>query len=1098
VSAPGAADAPPARHETEEVRLAMAWNGGVSLAIWMGGVAVELDSARRATCEPNEPASPDSNEPPEGSRPLYKAICDAFQRTLEIDILCGASAGGLNAALLAGAIVSERPLRAEFLREHWLDMGDFESLLQPIGNTQPPALMQGQSFFEQLKKVFTELLGDTAKEAQHVPAKVLLDVQVTDVEGRERSFIDDWGQAFLAREHRMPVSFRAAGDYTAGTLAAAARASASFPGAFEAQKLNGTAAHLAGFPDQERWAIDGGVLENAPIRQAIDLIPTRRASGPVKRFVCYVNADPQTHRDPREDPAEPKLAAVLSDSLTLPRTARLVDQLQALEDARRHSGITATGLELLGAGPSLELVADALLPTYQRRRALLSLTELLEAPGVPSGPGPARQILDGLSGPEELPWIPLDLSAPRAPCEWRWGVRPGQRILQLQLDVLVRVIYAIEHADELDPQQAARDERAIFAARGEISAALAELDSVQRDFVNPGSSVAIQAQKLSHDASPAALAALSRMYGGTAKVVGDYVMSATLALRTAIDALESDVAQEAPPTREKLFGTERDDEVGHFVKRALAVEVIRRSLADGVDIEPAKEVHVAQFTPMAPTLLFTSTPLSAAAEELGPCSPEAKLTGIRLGHFGAFYRRSWRANDFMWGRLDGASHAVRVLVDPKRARALARRGATPWTTLADALVPGSDDDADVAQRELVRELLRSLPADGKALASPPGDADDLRDELKERLKLDLTEGNGEMTRAACTRALQCVALVEEAGQVVEQANKDAEVGAFETSVGWIAASRPWELIGALRSREHPLAQELGRDSGDERTSTLAARTISHAGLVVLAALTGVVPFARILQPARVPLFAVQGISARRMLDAIGVLLGFTGAAWYLAARFVTLPRPPQAQHVPLGALWSVNSLVLWVSLLAVIGVAAMPALRAIGGERPGRRIGHGIWALALAACGGGVALVWQWSLNGTAVALTSSGARYAPPEWLMWLVAAAGGFQVASQLESVTKLLAPLGRVVAGMVSPAALLAGALGGLMAGFTMVDAIAPQLDHWGWKTAVVVLACAAPVVFAFYLRPWERPLELPKAGDPAEKSLPRERPDAGGRG
>ena len=36
-------------HATEEVRLAMGWNGGVSLAVWMGGVAVELDDARRKT-----------------------------------------------------------------------------------------------------------------------------------------------------------------------------------------------------------------------------------------------------------------------------------------------------------------------------------------------------------------------------------------------------------------------------------------------------------------------------------------------------------------------------------------------------------------------------------------------------------------------------------------------------------------------------------------------------------------------------------------------------------------------------------------------------------------------------------------------------------------------------------------------------------------------------------------------------------------------------------------------------------------------------------------------------------------------------------------
>ena len=39
---------PPLDPLVEEVRVAMALNGGVSLAVWMGGCAVELDCARRA------------------------------------------------------------------------------------------------------------------------------------------------------------------------------------------------------------------------------------------------------------------------------------------------------------------------------------------------------------------------------------------------------------------------------------------------------------------------------------------------------------------------------------------------------------------------------------------------------------------------------------------------------------------------------------------------------------------------------------------------------------------------------------------------------------------------------------------------------------------------------------------------------------------------------------------------------------------------------------------------------------------------------------------------------------------------------------------
>ena len=30
--------------------------------------------------------------------------------------------------------------------------------------------------------------------------------------------------------------------------------------------------------------------------------------------------------------------------------------------------------------------------------------------------------------------------------------------------------------------------------------------------------------------------------------------------------------------------------------------------------------------------------------------PDEKLAGVQMGHFAAFLKRSWRANDWMWGR----------------------------------------------------------------------------------------------------------------------------------------------------------------------------------------------------------------------------------------------------------------------------------------------------------------------------------------------------------------------------------------------------------------------------------------------------------------
>lgn len=42
----------PCPQAVEEIRVAPALNGGVSLAVWMGGCAVEIDCARRAHLGP--------------------------------------------------------------------------------------------------------------------------------------------------------------------------------------------------------------------------------------------------------------------------------------------------------------------------------------------------------------------------------------------------------------------------------------------------------------------------------------------------------------------------------------------------------------------------------------------------------------------------------------------------------------------------------------------------------------------------------------------------------------------------------------------------------------------------------------------------------------------------------------------------------------------------------------------------------------------------------------------------------------------------------------------------------------------------------------
>jgi len=54
----------------------------------------------------------------------------------------------------------------------------------------------------------------------------------------------------------------------------------------------------------------------------------------------------------------------------------------------------------------------------------------------------------------------------------------------------------------------------------------------------------------------------------------------------------------------------------------------------------------------------------------GGSDPALKLNGMQLAHFGAFYKRSWRANDWTFGCLDGIDRAVRIALN---ADALQRR-----------------------------------------------------------------------------------------------------------------------------------------------------------------------------------------------------------------------------------------------------------------------------------------------------------------------------------------------------------------------------------------------------------------------------------------
>ncbi len=1062
----------------------MAWNGGVSLAVWMGGAAAELDAARRARPFLGLAASQlppaETTDSARSTPALYEAMCLAFDRRLVIDILAGASAGGLNGCLLAGSIVYRKSLGVDFLRDKWIQIGDFGSLLQPLSAEAPASIMQGDEFYSQLRIAFNDLLGPGPPPETLDEVPVLLDVQATDVVGEERCFWDSWGEPLYAREYRSPLRFRETRDYTPGTLAAAARASASFPGAFEPQKLYGVAARLAGFDGQTRYAVDGGLLENAPIKPALELVTRRRANGPATRYVVYVDAAPTEHEAAPDDPSKPTLGKVLGYTFNLPREARVVDQLLALDDFSRRAGTTANvGVKLLGLGSTeRSAIARTLLPSYRHRLALLSLSELIGGSDDGTGPRRARTILEFLAadvgadpgdtdaGARRLPWIPVDLTVSSDTTVWRWGVRAAQRVLQLEIDLLTGALAHVTSQDHADM---------ILEARIEIQQQIVFLEGVYRDFASPLNGASAKARQLDSSSAQTreeALDELTTIAGGVAVQVWASFGPATDAFVAAYAALDAALLENAGlPSHAALFGTDATVACKEFVGRALEVEVVRRTFADDFEIESAESLRVAQLTPHLPTELFTldgdspdpAGPPVATAPQVG----KDKLAGLRFGHFGGFYRSSWRENDFMWGRMDGASAIARLIVDPVRAKKLYALGRPsslePAAQLARALVPDSSQPApgDSDRVQLLRELV-------------PVQAD-LETDVQSAIEHDLRHGSGELTRAICARALQYEVLREEAPHLLTQLAYDREQGAEFTDLGWsIGADSVWSVVEDIRAKgtgDEAVPKRLGCDDPDEGTSQLGLRTLSQTVLVALSALAGVLPFTRALQPVRVPVLAVRGAAAERILDRLAVVIAFAGTSWYLVSRYLTVPSATDGSF-PISLLWSPEFLAVVVSLLAVLGVVAVPTLRFFRTKRKLRKLVQGPAALAILALAGAVGFVWIWTTNSFTEALTTRHAWYHPPTWLLWVVAAAGGFQVASSLNTVMKWTAPVTRAVSKHVSRMSLVLGGVGSVLAVYAAKDVLVPAVNDWGMKTVIALLGLAAPAGVAFYL-------ELPQA-------------------
>nr|WP_240898884.1 DUF3376 domain-containing protein [Kocuria sediminis] len=370
--------------------------GGVSLAVWIGGAVAELDLLRRIRIHRDpagglhavllQPSAAPDPHTAERARVYAGLLADAGYDRVEFDLLAGASAGGLNSVVHAVAQRAGTGLGALGLL--WQEHAALGRLLRPLGRTPVDSLLQGDAYlWPRVQELLATVHGDPRHHPDLVAEHVSVDLSATVLdsdpsfhggaaEGRGGFHFSSpepgcpappLGNDIPARPgapgETSPETPEEAGHHAASLarLAYAARATSSFPGAFEPAAVWSapTAGRLGGFPRPDLShafsahrdpqglpfrVIDGGVFDNIPIDRAVAAAGTRTSLRHADRCLLYLDPDPPAAQEVRAGDLDlPRLVRTLGATVTrLRRRETDEDEVLALAD-RRDDRLVADG-----------------------------------------------------------------------------------------------------------------------------------------------------------------------------------------------------------------------------------------------------------------------------------------------------------------------------------------------------------------------------------------------------------------------------------------------------------------------------------------------------------------------------------------------------------------------------------------------------------------------------------------------------------------------------------------------------------------------------------------------------------------------------------
>jgi patatin-related protein len=592
----------------------------------------------------------------------------------------------------------------------------------PLGHASPP--LDGDAMYRWLVEALEAMeKAPQAVPAGHplAPAgqPLQLFVTTTDYYGYPQKLLlsdppvvtERWNRDVMEFAH--PVAAGAHDPFGPGgnaALAFAARATSSFPGAFPPFSLPAVDRNLeilgrpaqaeamgknlfrrydlAGADPARTFFVDGGVLDNYPFQPTVDAIVRRTAAAEVDRRLIFIDPAPAGAAGEAPGTVPSFFGTVWAGLSSLPSAQPIVDQLlvvrqfnervkfvngivagtsgdveQRLMEIMREGGLTRLeALDLTSLGDWIQEIEDEaakqagyLYESYFQIRVASVIAQFSAAiclrcdyPADTNTAYLVQLVVEEWARQGKL------LPAKDAPAD-----RRRQQALLERFDLGYtrrRLGFVIQKLNSL---YAELDGAFAHPTRAEINEAKAELyETIQRlnGFIGG-------------DIDPRVASGIDELFTGSPfpmpsfdQPVDTLAVDFTKAHAARLDEIGDGLGDFLAAQRQALLG----DLLGKFNRFTAAWDAaVRRDLL----------VRFLGF-PFWDALIYPTTKLSQAGElrelDVVRFSPDdaktleaggaaAKLEGLKVHHFGAFFSREARENDYLWGRLDAADRIFHLL-----------------------------------------------------------------------------------------------------------------------------------------------------------------------------------------------------------------------------------------------------------------------------------------------------------------------------------------------------------------------------------------------------------------------------------------------------